>query len=136
MRYSLLLLPEQDDLLLLLPEQDELVEKVAGLTADVGKLAPWWPTLPAAASHVLAWPRTDQTHILSSENPGSCPSDCTTQKPEKIIKGPLRLVLALIVSSLEMHGSILKLSTIGAKAVAFAISEGNLRDDMLSVYHP
>ena len=26
-------------------QQNELVERVAGLVADVGKLAPWWPTL-------------------------------------------------------------------------------------------
>ena len=89
---ELLLLPEQDDLLLH-PEQDELVERAADVAYIVGKLAPWWPTLPAAVSHVLAWPRTDfgigkpmllprartdQTHILSSENLGSCRSNCTT----------------------------------------------------------
>ena len=60
---ELLLLPEQDDLLLH-PEQDELVERAADVAYIVGKLA----TLPAAVSHVLAWPRTD----FGIGNPCSC----------------------------------------------------------------
>ena len=52
-----------------------------GPHSDIGKLTPWWLTLPAAASHVLAWARKDQTHILPPENLRSCPSNCTKEWP-------------------------------------------------------
>ena len=126
--------------LLLLPEQEELVDGVASLAADVGKLAPCWSTLPPVASHVLAWARKDQTRILSaSENPGSCPSYCTTRWPDighrTSSKEHCPWSDPIFISFKWLHFKM-TWGTIGSKAVAFAVSEGNLGDDMLPVYHP
>ena len=70
----------------------ELVERVAGLAGDVGKLAVGRAALPSGSSHVLAW--------VGELREATCIDECCSNGPPHA-KGPFWAFIAEIKSILQ-----------------------------------